>query len=442
LGGLAENDSELYIHSSIFSYANKILLLFLGLAYIYLIANLLAPSEYGTAMYILAFAGNLILLFGGGLGELPVVFTSKYKSKKLFKQVIFLALLLCMLIAMAFLLFPSRISLFVGKGTPEIFSAVALLFFVFPFFLFFEFLFRGLKSFGKIFKASFVHGISNLLFAYYFTAVLGMGITGLIYAKIIAVALGSVVYLVFYFRTKIPENDYPKQEIKRYFKSIFVADIEKKLSTQALLFYIGFFLTESVLGLYYIAEKIVSYLVEIPVLALTETMLPFISEKQSNKKYLERMTSLNIKFSLLLGLTFTFAIPVIGRPLLEFFFPQYIEAHVILPFFGLFFMGTSFQFLGNVYRSLNRTDMLMKSAFLSLVTTIVAGFFLIPAYLVVGVILTRILARLIAGIYLYNNQKKVGIKIEIIPRPKDLAFFFSLFKRIIHSKINAFYFFK
>jgi len=80
-----EGENWLFVKSGLFSYGNKLVLLLTGLTYTYLIANALEPELYGSIMYLLAFVGNLVYLFGTEMGtNVITVFTPKFKSRKLF----------------------------------------------------------------------------------------------------------------------------------------------------------------------------------------------------------------------------------------------------------------------------------------------------------------------------------------------------------------------
>ncbi len=433
------DDSWLFFKSGVFSYANKLALLVLGFLYTYIIANALGPESYGLAMFVLAFIGNLVYLFGTEpLGNALVVFTPKNKSKKLFLKFAKLLLLGFLFLFLLFFLFPQGIVSVLNKGNTMLFQYAAFLFLIFPFFLLFEALFKGLKSFGKVLKVSVLESFINLSFAAFFVIGLQQGVIGLILAKIISLTLASVLYAYFFHKHKFEEKEIKIIEVKKYVKNVFAVSVMKKINTQIMLTYMGLFLSNALLGLYYMAEKIVSCAIATPIAALSDVMLPFASEKANNKKALSSMVSLNIKFSMILGAILGVAVVLAGRILLTSLFPKYAEAYWLLPFFVAVFLGTGTQFISNAYRSINRTDMLVKVSILIVVITVVIGYFLVSKFSVLGLLFLRILASAVSGAYLYFNQKKVGLEIEIIPRFKDLKFFASVFKRVTKRLLHRF----
>jgi len=432
-------NSWLFFKSSIFSYGKRIALLVFGFLYTYVIANALGAEKYGLAMFVLAFVGNLVYLFGTEpLGNTLIVFTPRYKSKKLFMKFAKLLLLGFSFLFALFFFFPQQVVLLLNKGNAPLFKYAALLFFLFPFFLLFEAFFKGLKSFGKVFKVSFIESFTNLCLATFFIIILHQGIIGLIFAKIVSLLAASLLYVYLFLKCKFAEKEIELFEVKKYVKNIFAASLMKKLTLQVMLFYMGIFISNAFLGLYYLAEKIVSYVVEMPIAALSETMLPFASEKANNKSELSKLVSLNIKFTLIFGAIFGLIIILFGNFILAILFPKYATAYWILPFFVIIFLTTASQFLGGAYKSINRADVLVKQQTLLFFIALLFGYLLVSHFALLGLLSLRILINVVSGAFLYFNQKKVGLQIEIIPRARDLRFFASVFKQVIRRGLQRF----
>lgn len=432
-------DSWLFFKSAIFSYSKKFMLLMFGFLYTYIIANALGPESYGLAMFVLAFIGNLVYLFGTEpLGNTLIVFTPKYRSKKLFVKFAKILAFCFLFLFIIFFFFPGQIVLMLNKGDAILFEYAAFLFPIFPFFLLFEALFKGLKSFGKVLKVSLVESFTNLCFAAFFVVALQQGVIGLILAKIISLTIASLFYFCLFLQYKVKEKKVESSEVKKYVKNISVVTTLKKVNLQVMLFYMGLFISNTFLGLYYITEKIVSYAIEMPIAALSETMLPFASGKASDKKALSKMASLNIKFALASGIVLGLILILVGRFLLSLLFPKYVDAYWLLPFFVVIFLGTAVQFISNAYKSINRVDVLTKASLLMLFVTLVVGYLLISQFALLGLLSLRILISIVTGMFLYLNQKKVGLEIEIIPRFRDLQFFASVFKEVAKRLLHRF----
>ncbi|MEM0360269.1 MAG: oligosaccharide flippase family protein [Candidatus Diapherotrites archaeon] len=432
---MLDDESWLFLKSGVFSYSAKAAMLAMGLIYTYLIANALGPAEYGKAMFVLAFIGNLVFLFGTEVfGNALTVFTPQCGSKVLFSRFAKI-LFFGFLVLFAFFYFCSQAILeIIGRGDATLFQYSSLLFLVFPFFLLFEALFKGIKSFGKVLKVSLIEGIANLILATLFVIVLRQGASGTISAKIISVAIAAIAYFYFFRQCRFEEKRIDSGQVNKYLKNTFAMSVFKKLNSQAVLFYMGLFLPATTIGFYYIAEKIATYAIEMPTSALSEAMLPFASGKATDKKALSRLASLSIKFSLLLGAFLGLLALFAGRFLLLSFFPEFVEAYSLLPFFLLLFMGSSINFLTNTYRSINRADILAKSMLLMLAVTLLTGYPLAFVYGVYGLIFSQIIAVVAAFSFLYVKQKSMGLEIEVLPRPKDIRFFASvLWHGVKHS---------
>jgi len=420
-------DSWLFFKSGIFSYSNKIALLVTGFLYTFLIANALGPESYGLAMYVMAFVGNLAFLFGAEpLGNALMVFTPKYRSRKLFLKFAKFILLVSLLLFAVFFLFSNVISNALDMGNAGIFQVSAYLLLLFPGFLLFEALFRGLKNFGKVLKVSVFESLSNLCLAAFFVLYLGQGITGLFTAKAISLAASIAVYVFLLSRQKFEEKKPEMPKVKKYLDNAVKVSILKKLNFQALIVFMGLYIPTALLGLYFIAEKLISYAVQMPIIALCDAMLPFASGRARDKKSLSRFVSLNIKFSLTLGLVLGAIAVLVGGFLLGALFPEYVDAYWLFPFFIAVFLGTSVQFISNAYRSINRVDIVAKSWELLLYLTLSLGFVLIYRFSLTGLLLVRIGFNLVIGAFLLANQKKAGLDIQIIPRFRDLKLFYSL----------------
>jgi len=394
-------DSWLFFKSGIFSYSNKIALLVTGFLYTFLIANALGPESYGLAMYVMAFVGNLAFLFGAEpLGNALMVFTPKYRSRKLFLKFAKFILLVSLLLFAVFFLFSNVISNALDMGNAGIFQVSAYLLLLFPGFLLFEALFRGLKNFGKVLKVSVFESLSNLCLAAFFVLYLGQGITGLFTAKAISLAASIAVYVFLLSRQKFEEKKPEMPKVKKYLDNAVKVSILKKLNFQALIVFMGLYIPTALLGLYFIAEKLISYAVQMPIIALCDAMLPFASGRARDKKSLSRFVSLNIKFSLTLGLVLGAIAVLVGGFLLGALFPEYVDAYWLFPFFIAVFLGTSVQFISNAYRSINRVDIVAKSWELLLYLTLSLGFVLIYRFSLMGLLLVRIGFNLVIGAFL------------------------------------------
>lgn len=432
---LSEN-FKLFLKSSIFSYSSKVFLLIISFFYTYLIANALGPGSYGLAMYLLAFFGNLVYLFGTEVfTEVLVVFTPKKRSRKLFFTLTKLLVFLFIILFFLFFLFSSEISAFLGRGPPGLLRLCSFIFLLMPFSLLFIALFKGFKQFGKVLKVLVAEGFSNLLFAFLFVSFFGLGIFGVVYAKFISLGV-ALVLSIFYFRLlPFEKKQINFKEVRKYAKGMFMVNFFKKLRTQAVLIYMGLFILNRNLGFYYVIEKLANSFIGMPIASLSEVVLPFTSEKTRSKKALSRYVSYNIKLTIMIAIMSGFFLVAAGYFILSTFFPDYLSAYYLISFFVLLYIGLSVSPIAIGYKCINKVEYITKASSMNAMVQIFLGFFLIFNFHIIGIILTQVIGNLVAFIYLYLKQKEVGLKIEVRPRKKDLLFFYNSIKLILKQTL-------
>ncbi len=426
-----------YAKSGIFSYSGKILAMFFGFIYTFLVANYLGPAEYGLVSYYISFTIGLIGTFGiYYFGALMGLFVPKWKSRKFVKYNFIGISVISFLLFIGLYMFSEEIVLFLNKGNSELLRVTAFLLLVIPFTLFYTWLFRSFKLFGKELKFILIVATLNLASAFLFVIVFDYGAFGVVYAMILSNLCGLFYFFFHSKHLKYLDRPIDFSAVKQYSLFSIPATFLNRIDDQLLLVIMGFFIVDNELGLYYIALKIVTIVLGIPVSSLSEVILPYLSESSDDKRKISKYFSLSIKFSLIFNIVLSVFTIFFSKYILILLFPEYVEAyHFIVLLIPLLFIS-SLQPLTSLFLSLNRMDIIAMSRVVKLICTLVFGLLFIPMFGVIGLIMALIINALFTtGILLYS-LKYVDLQIEIIPRKRDLVYFWDSFKTVFDAKFR------
>ncbi len=421
-----------FVKNYFFSFSSKVFLAVVGLLFTYIIANYLGPSDYGLIVFYMAFAVSIASLFGMEIfSDLFFVFTAKFKSKKFFLEALKWEYFLIVLVFLVSFFFADFIVSFIGKSNVLFFRIATVLILLTPLQEAFKRLFFGFKCFGKVLKGLVLENTLNLSFAFLFVVVLGFGVWGVIYAKFIAI-FAFIFLSFFYFRAlDFKKGFFDVKSVKKYTKGLIPSRIFNRLRQQSELIFMGLFVANWQLGFFYLASKIVTYLLDAPKDALSKVLLPYNVEKRNDLKTMGRFASLSIKFSFLFTFTVGAFILILAGPVLKMFFPDFSNSFYLFPFFIILYLVKEDAPLATIFKALNRTDILAFTEFCSLVMGIAAGFFLISSMQAVGIIFARVLVFLTRFLVMFYFLRMLKIRVEVIPRFKDLKFFYSSLKLLL-----------
>jgi len=219
--------------------------------------------------------------------------------------------------------------------------------------------------------------------------------------------------------------------VKKFVNGLVPSMLLNRLRHQVELVYMGLFIANWELGFYYLADKITSYLLAAPKDALSQVLLPYNIERSNSSETIGRFASLSIKFSVLFTVVAGLAITALAGPALALFFPDFSNAFYLFPFLILLYIVMEDAPLSTVFKSLNRMDLVARAELVSLAVGVVLGLVLISAMQAVGFILSRVvvfLAKMLIMLYYLRGMK---IRVEIIPRFRDLKYFYSSFRSLL-----------
>ena len=421
-----------YVKSGIFSYSGKLITILSSLVYTFLIANFLGPANYGLVSYYISFTLGLIGMFGiYYFGGIVGVFMPKWKSRRFFKYNFVGVFVISLLLFLGLYMFSEEIVFRLGRSNYELLQITSFLLLVIPFTLFYTWIFSSFKMFGKNLKFNLIVAVLNLSLAFLLVVILGYGLFGVVYAMIFSNICG-LVFLAYHLKyLTFLDNPIDFSEIKKY--SIFgiPATFLNRVENQILLVFMGLFIIDEELGMYYIALKIVSVVVATPINSLTEVLLPYLSESSNDKRKISRYFSLNIKFSLIVTLILSVLVILFSKYVLMFLFPEYVGAYLFVVALTVLFVISSLDPLHSLFVSLNRMDIIARSKLASLMSTIVFGLLFIPLFSVFGLIVTQTLSVLVCRVMLIYYLKSIDISVEIIPRKRDVVYFCSSLNKLM-----------
>jgi len=429
-------ERELFIKSTLFSYISKILILISSFLYTFFIANYFSPEEYGLINFYLSFAGSIVLLFGSeAISETLLVFTAKTKSKNLFFKLLKIQLVIVFIIFIIFFFSSSFLVKIFQKGSIALVSIIAFTILFIPFSFFIPSLFKGFKSFGKVLQLTVIEALSNLLAAFFFVFFLKTGLFGIIYAKMVSIILLIFVFLLFYKKLSFA-TVFPLNEVINYIKNSFIFNFLKKIHDQIILFFIGLFITPTLVGFYFLLDKIANYAIEMPLSALNETLLPFASSEAKSKEKVGLLVSRVFRISLIIATILSILFLLLINLLLNFFFPAYISATKYSFLFALVYFLSTLNILSIPFKALNRVDILSKAFLLMDLFSIIFGFPIVMLFSLFGLLLTKIIAQIVFNLFLFFNLRKLEIPLDFVLKKDDISFIFNLFKKLFSFKNN------
>lgn len=421
-----------FIKNFIFSYSKTFIAIFSGIIYTYTIANYLGPEKYGIINYYISFTLGILGICGiYFLQGLLWAFTPRYNSKYLFKITLKFQYLIISIPFLILILFSRNIVQFLNKSGYLFLTYCAFLLLLMPLYDSFITLFRGIKRFGKLLKVETIVSVTNLIFAILLVIILKMDIFGVLYAKIISIMFGSIIFLYYFKSLRFLNEKIDFAELKKYVKFAIPFSFSRRFKDQSFIVLMGIYVLEKELGLFYIAEKIVNQAINTFTSSLLNVIYPYMGEEHQDIEKVAYYASLNIKIAYVASTFLGLFIIIISKPILNYLFPEFVEAYLLIPLFVLLNLIGSLTILRNIYISLNRMDILAKVEIYGLFTTIALGLLLMPKFGVYGAISTLIISNLIINLLYIHNLKEVDAKVELILRKKDLNYFFNSFKEFL-----------
>ncbi|GEM_PF-6975442 len=403
------------------NYIAKFLSFLFGIIYLFAIARVLGPEQFGQVIYLMTVVPGFALLLGiGAVQDIVVNFGSRYKDEKLLGNIFALSL--------AGSLALSAVIAAIGYYFPAIFANPPIEMFLlsipllalFVAYSFYYALFQAFKRFGFLIKLVLLDSAANLCLAVVMYYVLGWGA----YAVLLARALAYIVDIA-YFLHSARSLEYSSsagvdsKELMGYSVKIFQNEIPKQLPGQLLNWLLGAYAPAKALGEYFFAQRIVSGAIDNIYSAIRETIYPYAGEKFKDPQAVKSLVAKSVRTGYLVHTIAFIALCVLVFPLTYFFFPAYegsAPMAVLLAAASLLATITlSVNFLrvsGNIGDSVRIT--LWYGACLALLSIV-----LVPMYGVYGAIIARLAGGAIQiGLYKHYLAKR-DFKFSSLPTAQD-----------------------
>ncbi|MFH1240045.1 MAG: oligosaccharide flippase family protein [Candidatus Diapherotrites archaeon] len=413
----------------IFEQNKKLIMAITGIIYTYIIANYLGPADYGLVIYFTAFMVLLNFFGVSVIQSLIRVFIPKCKSKDLFFKILKWQYIIVLPVVAAVFFFAPVITEFIGKDFPFLLRWSAILALFTPLYTSLIYLFRGFKLFGKAVKIESVMQIVVLLASILFVIVMGFGMVGVIYAQLFATIV-CIILGIYYFR-KIPFSNLTLEssEIKKFVKFRYPTAFIESGYQQFIILMMGIFITPAVLGYFYLAEKIYGLFIGKTATTLGDVLHPYLMEKYKEKDVLGRFVSLGIKANFIVNSFFMIVMVITTQFLLTIFMPDFVPAGIIVLGFGLIALMHPVEMMNHIFVSINRMDLAFKERVITTIMKIVGVLLLMPWFTVTALIWAPAFNLWSEFVIFRKYSNFLNIKVQIIPRRKDISFFWSIIKR-------------
>ncbi len=386
------------------NYVAKFLSFMFGILYLFAIARVLGPEQFGQVIYLMTVVPGFALLFGiGAVQDIVVNFGSRYKDRRLLGKIFSLTIAGSLVLSAAIAAIGHYFPAFFANPAPAMFLLSIPLLTLFAAYSLYYSLFQAFKRFGFLIRLVLLDSAANLALAVVMYYALGWGA----YAVLLARALAYLIDIAYFLHSsRSLEYSGPVQrdgkEVADYSLKIFQNEIPKQLPGQLLNWLLGAYAPTKALGEYFFAQRVVAGAIDNIYSAIRETIYPYAGEKFRDLAAVKSLVAKSVRTGYLVHAAAFIALSAVIFPLTHFFFPAYGSSAPMVVLLGaaslLATITLSVNFLrvsGNIGDSVRIT--LWYGACLALLSII-----LVPLYGVYGAIIAR-LAGAAVQIALYKH---------------------------------------
>ena len=358
------------------------------------LANLLGPTEYGSWSYlhsILQIVGT-VTIFGINASTMKHIaqFNKTLDLSNVFRSAFTLRISFSLFFSLVFFIIAQPLANVIGRPNLGIYFKLAVpLVFLSSLVGFIKNTFESLHRLKYAFFVNITENTMKLLGVVVFLPMLH-NIPAIIYSYELAYLLAFVVGIVFFYKnfyqvTRSKNNSYLNQ-IFLYSLPFITTSISYTIIAQIDILMLGYFSTDTEVGIYSIAKQIIAKFPEIAVAISLGTMPVFAKLNHDNKEKLNQLLIKLIKIntilyclvSLLIMSTAWFFIPLI-------FGPAFSASVIPLMIMVIFMVGKSFSaFFSSFLTYQGKADKRAKNLIISMILNLVLNIILIPRYGAVG----------------------------------------------------------
>ncbi|MCX6800746.1 MAG: oligosaccharide flippase family protein [Candidatus Diapherotrites archaeon] len=425
------SNANLFAKHTAFNYLSKMIPAAVSFIFTLLISNYLGPENYGIYNYLPAVLVGFATLFGGEfINNLLWTFTARKKSKKLFKMIFGVNLLIIVALFLGLNIFGPQMMAILNIGHRELVPLVSIFLLLTPINTLMITLFKGFSRFGKVLKAALIENIITLVLAAILIIPLQMGLAGAFIARFIAIVASLIFYYKEYRKLKFSNAKIDFGEVKKYGGWNIVASIVRNFKLQLVTIFLGLILNAAILGIYYLGQKITSIVITNISNTIFEIMWSKNSENHKNKELIGRQTSIAIKTSLLITLVLGVPFLIVSPLIINWLFPKYTELIFYIPLFLIYSIVESQGSLESIFDSINKTKNNIKINLIDLAFAFVLILPLTYFLGLMGLLIAYTLSLELKYITIIYLLKKEGIRISIIPMWKDIVMIKSILIRV------------
>ena len=427
-----------FVKLSAFQYTSQIIIILSAIVYSFIAANFLGPEKYGLISYLMAFMGGIPLLFGfEAFSDVLKVYLARFKSRDFFKKTLLVSIVFLLIMWAAALILSGNIVTVIGKGDAQLVSFISILIILAPLLLVVQAAFVAFKQFGKLLKLVILQKVMDVAFLLIFLFVFKTDYMALFYSAVCSLTVIIALGLFILRKSNFTNIHVPRREVRKFTGQSFISNLLKGGSNQAEIWIFGLMMPLYEFGVFYLIRRIVSYMYEAPQQAISEVILPFLSEEK-DKENLINYTSKVMKFQFLLSIFLSLVLIIVVPPFLKIFFSEYYSGVIMLPLIALCFL---FNFPAPLIRLLmvfNKNWIISAAFVIDIVVNIALGLLLLPTYGLLGAAGVLCANRVIYSLFIYFACILQGYYIHIIPGKSDMLFFFKQTMVFIKRALNFF----
>jgi len=430
---------ESFAKLSAFQYVAQVITIISAIFYSFIAANFLGPEKYGLIYYLMGFLVGIPSIFGvETFYDLAKVFFAKYKSRNLVKKIVFPTIIFLFILTLASMLFSDQVVSFVGKGTKELVIFLSIIIFFVPLVIFLQSVLAGFKQFGKILLLVSVQKTLDLVFLLIFLFVLHQDYLALFYSTTLSTLIVLVLTVFYVSKLKFSQIIVPDTEVNKFLSQSWISNVARGITAQVEIWMFGFLLILSDFGIFFLIKKLSSYLFETPQVAISEVILPFLSEEEKIEK-LVLYTSKVVKFQIFLNVLTAIVSLALAPFVLPILFPQFLAGVSVFP---ILVLGYALYFgapLARLLKATNNNNSITWAYAIYIGCIVIFGFILVPLQGLTGAVITLFIARVMMGVSFYFLCRFKGYKVDLIPTCADLIFFYSsgsalIMRGLLHMK--------
>ncbi len=400
---------------------------FISIFSFYLITNILGPVEYGKYSLVISLIAIVSLSTYGAINETLLRFSAITSDKRLVKTCIKIQYALGFIALLGLLIFSYFIDNVYNKHLSVLLVIASLSFLFSPLIEVFKSLTMGRRN------------VNNLVYLSLSNQLLLIVLVAGFYLVSFKTALSMVIVYLFasffnffqarHLLNKMEYKDdgkYNKNEIVSYIKNGFLFGIFKNIFFQSALIMGSRFVDVANIGYYTFSVSIATVSIFAITGAIHILAVPYITSfyDKGKIKKVNVYFSASIKFGFVISLVVSFALYAFLKIFLEYLFPKYIPALLVLPYILIAFTLLNFNAASSFLKAKGHISLLTKIVIIASTFSLLDSYFLSRYYGFKGMLFSLIINVLFMCLLnWYYAYKKLKINFIILPTKAEISAF-------------------